>query len=152
MMFRAGFAGGIAAMGLATSAAAQAIPSACPGTPLSIYFASGEATASPQTRVLILRIGETAANCGADRIDLVAHISAADGARAVAVALERLNKVASELVAQGLPADRIRVAARAPEQGERVAGPDQIDVLIRKAEATGREPARSIDVMSPSSI
>ena len=62
------------------------VESACPGAPLSLYFASGDVTASPQTDVLIGRIGETATTCQADRIDLIAHIDAtADGDRAVRV-------------------------------------------------------------------
>jgi len=123
-------------------AAAQAAADACPPAPLSIYFASGDIKASPQTEALIVRIGDTATRCQADSIDLVAHIDfKVDGERAVTVALERLAKVARDLVARGLPADRIRVAARAPMQGEPVAGPNQINVLIRKSEDADRHVA-----------
>ncbi len=62
-----------------------------------------------------------------------------DGERAVSVALERLARVADDLVAQGISPDRIRVAARAVKAGEAAtASLNQIDVLFRKAEA---EPA-----------
>jgi outer membrane protein OmpA-like peptidoglycan-associated protein len=116
-------------------AAAQTASDSCPPAPLSIYFASGDIKASPQTEALIVRIGDTATRCQADTIDLVAHIDfKVDGERAVTIALERLAKVAHDLVARGLPADRIRVAARAPMKGEPVAGPNQINVLIRKSE------------------
>jgi hypothetical protein len=118
--------------------------SACPAAPLSIYFASGDVTGSLHTVVLIERIGETAANCQADRIDLVAHIDAkVDGDRAVAVALERLNNVANELVARGLPANRIQVAARASQRDELLAGPNQINVHIRKVTTTPVEAPKS---------
>lgn len=136
-----GLAGAVTGVFLVPAAAqAPPEPAVCPAAPLSIYFASGDVTASPQAEVLMVRIGETAATCHADRIDLIAHIDAAvDGDRAVAVALERLTKVAGELVALGFPTERIRVAARAPEQGERVVGPNQIDVVIRKTGAPSPE-------------
>lgn len=143
MLRRWGVALGLTGVLLAPALAQTDAEQACPGAPLSIYFASGDATASLYTEVLIVRIGETATSCRADRIDLIAHIdTVADGERAVTVALERLNKVAGELVARGLPADRIRIAARAPEQGERMAGPNQIDVVIRKIGAPSGEPVR----------
>lgn len=120
----------------AASASAQSAPEAsCPRSPLSIYFASGDVTASPQTQELLGRIGETVSACAPDRIDLIAHIDATvDGAQAVTVALQRLSMVAADLVARGLSADRIRVAARAPEAGEPVVGPNQINILFRKSE------------------
>ena len=127
----------VTAAGAIAQTATAAQPTSCPGAPLSIYFAAGDVSTSPQAQELIGRIGETAATCHADRIDLVAHIDAkVDGDRAVTVALERLNRVAGDLVARGLPADRIRIAARAPEVGEMVAGPNQVNVLIRKAGET----------------
>lgn len=132
----------VTAAGAMAQTATAAQPASCPGTPLSIYFAAGDVRTSPQAQELIGRIGETAATCHADRIDLVAHIDAkVDGDRAVTVALERLNQVAADLVARGLPADRIRIAARAAEVGEMVAGPNQVNVLIRKSgEAVGVAP------------
>ena len=131
----------VAATGAMAQTASAVQPVSCPGAPLSIYFAAGDVSTSPQAQELIGRIGETAETCHADRIDLIAHIDAKDGQRAVTVALERLNRVAVDLVAQGLPADRIRIAARAPEVGEMVAGPNQVNVLIRKSgEAAGAAP------------
>jgi hypothetical protein len=115
-----------------SKAAAEA---SCPRSPVSIYFASGDVTGSAEAQALLVRIGDTATRCEADTIDLIAHIDPkADGDRAVTVALERLNKVARDLIASGLPAGRIRIAARAPEPGEPVAGPNQINVVIRKSE------------------
>ncbi len=106
--------------------------SSCPRGALSIYFASGDATASPQAQALIGKIGETASSCGPDRVDLIARIdTATDGDRAVAVALERLGTVAADLVSHGLSADRIRVAALSAvnPQGPRL---NQIDVVFSK--------------------
>jgi hypothetical protein len=112
-----------------------ATETSCPRSPVSIYFASGDVNGSPEALALLVRLGDTAARCEADTIDLIAHIDPkADGDRAVTVALERLNKVARDLIARGLPAGRIRIAARAPEPGEPVAGPNQINVVIRKSE------------------
>ena len=45
----------------------------CPPTPVSVYFASGEVTASPQTQALLGKIRQTATSCQPDRIDLVAE-------------------------------------------------------------------------------
>lgn len=86
----------------------------CPGGRLSIYYARGDATASDQALVLIARIGEAAAQCQPDGIDLITEINAAnDGedARAVSLALARLSNVAEALIAEGVSAGRIRVAA-----------------------------------------
>ena len=121
-----------------SKAAAEA---SCPHAPVSIYFASGDVNGSPEALALLVRIGDTATRCEADTIDLIAHIDpSADGDRAVTVALERLNKVARDLIARGLPAGRIRIAARAPEPGEPVAGPNQINVVIRKSEEAPAAP------------
>jgi hypothetical protein len=136
----------IAAAGLfllpaTASAQKSASEATCPRAPVSIYFASGDVTGSPEAQALLIRIGDTATRCEADTIDLIAHIDPqADGDRAVTVALERLNKVARDLIARGLPAGRIRIAARAPEPGEPIAGPNQINVVIRKSEETPAPP------------
>ncbi len=122
---------------VATSARAQTVSSApeyasCPRGSLSIYFASGETVASPQALALIDRISETAASCQPDGIDLVARInSRVDGPRALQLALTRLSAVADDLVAKGVSADRIRVAAQAA--GSPAPSLNQIDVLLRKA-------------------
>jgi hypothetical protein len=125
----------------AGAAAAQTVEpataaDACPRNILKIYFASGDVNASPETEALIGRIGETASTCGPDNLDLVAHFDVSvDGDRAVSLALERLARVADDLVAQGISADRIRVAARAVKAGEAAtASLNQVDVLFRKAD------------------
>ncbi|MDP3493884.1 MAG: hypothetical protein Q8R82_12280 [Hyphomonadaceae bacterium] len=138
MMRILGFIGASVALVLsATGARAQtaSAPSefvSCPRARLSIYFASGQITASPEALALIGRISETAANCQPDRIDLVARIDArADGKRAVELALARLSAVADDLIAKGVSVESIRIAAQA-------AGPapsptfNQIDVLFKK--------------------
>jgi hypothetical protein len=140
---------------LPASATAQkaASEASCPRAPVSIYFASGDVNGSPEALALLVRIGDTATRCEADTIDLIAHIDPqADGDRAVTVALERLNKVARDLIGRGLPAGRIRIAARAPEPGEPVAGPNQINVVIRKSEdapAAPPPPSRLTPPLTP---
>lgn len=104
----------------------------CPRARLSIYFASGETTVLPEALALIGRIGETAANCQPDGIDLVARVDArVDGDRALAVALARLSEVADDLVEQGIAVERIRVAAQA--SGGLASSINQIDILFRKS-------------------
>src|ERR1041384_6512798 len=90
----------------AGAAAAQTVEpatatDACPRNILKIYFASGDVNASPETEALIGRIGEAASACTPDNLDLVAHFDVSlDGERAVSLALERLARVADDLVAQ----------------------------------------------------
>lgn len=109
--------------------------SACPRGPLSIYFASGDSTASPQAQALIGKIGETATSCQPDRIDLIARIdTATDGDSAVAVALARLNTVVANLVSHGLSADHIRVAALSSVNPQEPML-NQIDVVFAKDDA-----------------
>lgn len=104
----------------------------CPRARLSIYFASGETTATPEALALIGRIGETAADCQPDGIDLVARVDfRVDGDRALALALARLSEVADDLVEQGISVERIRVAAQA--SGGTASAINQIDVLFRKS-------------------
>jgi len=142
MMRFSRFLGVTLALVLSGTAALAQAPSttsefaSCPRGRLSIYFASGDATASPQALVLLGRISETAASCHPDGIDLVARIdSRVDGERAMSLALARLSAVAADLVANGVPVERIRVAAQA---GKGTAAPSltQIDVLFRKAGET----------------
>lgn len=123
------------------SAATDSEYTSCPRGTLAIYFASGDTTASPQAEALIGRVSEAVATCQADGIDLIAHIDTrVDGDRAVAVALARLNTVAANLIAQGVPVERIRVAAQA---GVAPAAPtlNQIDILFRKSGAATDEVA-----------
>ncbi len=123
-------------------AALDASADLCPRNALKIYFASGDVIASPQAEALIGKIGETASSCLPDNIDLVAHFdTVADGDRAVSVALERLSRVAADLVSRGISSDRIRIAARAARVGEVPASSlNQIDVLFRKADPAAAEP------------
>lgn len=138
---------------LPATAVAEKPEASCPRSPVSIYFASGDVTGSPEAHALLVRVGDTATRCEADTIDLIAHIDPqADGDRAVTVALERLNKIARDLIARGLPAGRIRIAARAPEPGEPVAGPNQINIVIRKSEdapTTPQPPSRLTQPATP---
>ncbi len=108
----------------------------CPHGRLSIYYASGEADASPQAEALIGLISEHAARCNADGVDLIARIDArVDGANALTLALQRLSAVAADLVAKGVPVDRIRVAAQSAKTPAS-ASITQVDVIFRKADET----------------
>ena len=147
MMRIPGFIGAFGVLVLSMAGAgAQTVSSAseyvsCPRGRLSIYFASGETTASPEAEALISRISETAANCQPDGIDLVARIDArVDGEHAVTFALARLAAVADDLIAQGVAVDRIRVAAQSNgiSPGSTL---NQIDVLFRKAAETADDVA-----------
>jgi hypothetical protein len=123
-----------------TSASTSADVS-CPRGRLSIYFSSGDTTASAQSEALIDRIGETAASCNPDGIDLLARVDTrVDGDQALSVALIRLGKVADDLVARGVPVDRIRIAAQSASVtaalGLAAPNLNQIDVLFRKSSET----------------
>lgn len=101
------------------SAAAQSSPadtatSSCTDQRLSIYYKRGEAEATSQALDLIAHISNEAARCKPDGIDLVTDIdTSAEGGdkQAIALALARLNSVAEALIANGVPASRIRMAA-----------------------------------------
>jgi hypothetical protein len=137
-----------AAIGLMAGASARAdtpkpAPSACPRGPVSIYFATGDVTPSPQTQAVLGKVSETAGDCAADRFDIVAHVDAAEGEHALALALDRLKLVADELVLLGLPASQIRVATDTPDPDRRASvGHRQIDIRFWKGEdAPAREDA-----------
>lgn len=109
--------------------------SSCPSDRLSIYYARGDAAPSAQAQVLIARIGDEAAQCQPDGIDLVTEIDTSgdgDGAHAIALALARLNNIAEALIAKGVPADRIRVAAQ-PSDDLMRAPMGEVGVLFRKS-------------------
>jgi hypothetical protein len=109
---------------------AAEVLAACPSGLLSVYYARGEATPSDETISLISRIGAEAAACQPDGIDLVTQIDNSGEADAVPLALARLGNVASELIASGVPADRIRLAAR---PGGASASPmGEVSVIFRK--------------------
>jgi hypothetical protein len=116
----------------------EAIPVSCPSEMLSIYYARGDATPSAQAKVLFARIGDEAARCQPDGVDLITNIdTSADGghAPAIALALTRLNTVAEALIAQGVPADRIRLAAQANTDVMR-APMGEVGVIFRKSGAS----------------
>ena len=130
-----GFSAVLLLTGTVAGAQTRVSPSeyvSCPHARLSIYFASGETTATPEALALIGRIGEAAADCQPDGIDLVARVDArVDGDRALALALARLAEVADDLVEQGVAVERIRVAAQA--SGGAASAINQIDILFRKS-------------------
>lgn len=127
-----------AAFGLMAGAAAHADtpaspPSSCPRGPVSIYFSTGDITASPQTQAVLGKVRETAGECAADRFDIVAHVDAAEGEHALALALERLKLVVEQLVSLGLPAGQIRLATDAPDTDRRAdVGRRQLDIQFWK--------------------
>ena len=119
----------------AQSALAQTSPAAitsavCPSGLLSVYYARGEATPSEETVSLIGRIGADAAACQPDGIDLVTQVDNAGEEDAVPLALARLGNVASELIASGVPADRIRLTAR--PGGASTSPMGEVSVIFRK--------------------
>jgi hypothetical protein len=152
-----------AAVGLMAGAASHAdtpaAPTACPRDPVSVYFAAGDITASPQTQAVLGKVKEAAGECAADRFDIVAHVDAAEGDLALALALERLKSVADQLVALGLPAMQIRVATDTPDVDHRTdVGRRQLDIQFWKQgeravrEDAGADHLRVILVQRPTAI
>ena len=124
------FAPPILAQSSTQATPAAEVLAACPSGLLSVYYARGEATPSEETVSLISRIGAEAAACQPDGIDLVTQIDNTGEEEAVPLALARLGNVASELIASGVPADRIRLAAR---PGGASASPmGEVSVIFRK--------------------
>ncbi len=106
----------------------------CPIGPVSIYFAAGDVTPSPQSRAVLDKICEAADTCAADQIEVVAHVDTGEGEGALRFALKRLQLVSDQLVALGLPAARIRTATDAPDVDQRTdVGRRQIDILFGRA-------------------
>lgn len=135
----------IAASAMAQAAPVEQSPSPCPGDRLSIYYAHGDASPSAQALVLIARIGDEAARCQPDGIDLVTDIDTSgdgDGTHAVALALARLNNVAEALIARGVPADRIRVAAQ-PGADLMRSPLGEVGVLFRKSRVSAGDASAS---------
>lgn len=119
-----------AQLALAQTSPAAITSAACPSGLLSVYYARGEATPSEETVSLIGRIGAEAAACQPDGIDLVTQIDNSGEEDAVPLALARLGNVASELIASGVPADRIRLAAR--PGGVSTSPMGEVSVIFRK--------------------
>lgn len=123
----------------------------------TIYYPHGEATPTEQAQLVISRIGEEAARCRPQAVDLVTRIdTSAEGPNAIALAMTRLNGVAAALVAGGVPADRIRIAAQGDEAviGEALARSpmSEIVVLFRQAPNGADEaaaPAPGPVILSP---
>lgn len=136
---------GLAALALASAEAqsspADAAPAACTGDRLSIYYKRGEAEATSQALDLIAHISAEASRCKPAGIDLVTDIdTSAEGGdkQAIALALARLNSVAEALIANGVPADRIRMAA-SPDADVMHPPMGEVGVLFRKSTVTAGE-------------
>lgn len=135
---------GAVALAQAPADAAQLSGAECPVGPVSIYFASGDVTPSPQSRAVLDKIRHAADACATDQIEVVAHVDAAEGPGALRFALQRLQLVSDRLVALGLPATRIRTATDAPDSDQRTdVGRRQIDIMIGRPE--DRAPAVPAD-------
>lgn len=126
----------VASIALVQTTFAQTAPAAatvqsCPSGLLSVYYARGESTPSDETVALIGRIGAQAAACLPDAIDLVTDIDTeGEDSAAVQLALARLGDVASALIAKGVPADHIRLAARAT--GASASPMGEVSVIFRR--------------------
>ena len=122
-------------MAAAQNAHADASPAPCTGERVSIYYARGEAQPTLQALDLIEHIGDEASRCKPDGIDLVTDIdTSAEGGdtQAITLALARLNSVAKALIANGVPADRIRMAA-SPDADVMHPPMGEVGVVFRKS-------------------
>lgn len=148
-----GISGAICLAAIGASAAAAQPPAVeseqvvCPRDALTIYYARGESVASEQAQVLISRIGVEAQQCRPDAIDLITAIDTSrEGDGALTVAMARLHGVAAALVADGFPAERIRIAAQSDPQSSPLA---EITVLFRKSEAAADTAAAPVRKPNP---
>ena len=105
----------------------------CPAGAVSVYFAEGVSLVSEETRSLIGKVGETARACDAGTVDLIAWVDPGEGGGALSLALDRLKIVAAELGAQGLPLERLRIAARTASGADASPGPRNVKIFIRGA-------------------
>ena len=115
--------------------AVETAPAACTGDRLSIYYKRGAAAATSQALDLIAHISDEASRCNPDGIDLVTDIdTSAEGGdkQAIALALARLNDVAAALIANGVPAGRIRMAA-SPDADIMHPPMGEVGVMFRKS-------------------
>ncbi len=125
----------------AQSPLADAAPASCTGERLSVYYKRGEAEATSQALDLIAHISNEASRCKPDGIDLVTDIdTSAEGGdkQAITLALARLNSVAEALIANGVPADRIRMAA-SPDADVMHPPMGEVGVMFRKSVVTAAE-------------
>jgi len=99
----------------------------------TVYYPHGESAPTEQARIVISRIGEEAARCRPQAIDLVTRIDpGAEGPGAISLAMSRLNGVAEALVAGGVPAERIRLAAQGDDAviGEGLARSPMSEIVV----------------------
>lgn len=162
-MLRSFFLLGAAAMlaGSVCDAGAQAslvdTPSTCASERLSIYYARGEATPTAQALEVIAYIGSEASRCNPDGIDIVTDIdTSAEGGdgQAVALALARLHSVAAALISNGVPADRIRMAA-SPDADVMHPPMGEVGIMFRRDPVMpdhASAPRRSMPKLLPGSI
>ena len=135
LLCAAGIASAALASANAQTSAADAAPAACTGDRLSIYYKRGEAEATSQALDLIAHISREASRCKPDGIDLVTDIdTSAEGGdkQAIGLALARLNNVAEALIANGVPAARIRMAA-SPDADVMHPPMGEVGVMFRKS-------------------
>lgn len=118
----------------------------------TIYFPHGEDVPTEQARLMMSRIGEEAARCHPQAIDLVTRIdSGAEGSSAITLAMSRLNGVAQALVASGVPADRIRIAAQGDEAviGEALARSPMSEIVVIFRQASNGAGAAAAPASGP---
>lgn len=145
LLCAAGFASAAPLTAGAQSSPADTAPAACTGERLSIYYKRGEAEATSQALDLIAHISDEASRCKPDGIDLVTDIdTSAEGGdkQAIALALARLNSVAEALIANGVPADRIRMAA-SPDADIMHPPMGEVGVVFRKSAVAAGEASAS---------
>ncbi len=106
----------------------------CPERPVSVYFSSGNMSASPETLTVLGRIGEAAQSCRPDHVDLVAYVNPGiEGDGALSLSLGRLDTIAKELAATGVPMPALRTATK--HVAEAGAGTlIQIDIVMRRSD------------------
>ncbi|MEZ6031351.1 MAG: hypothetical protein R3C46_16620 [Hyphomonadaceae bacterium] len=120
----------------ASAAAAQTVAPAaeavCPGEPMSVYFASGEATLTAEGRSLVERLVDQAIACRAEGIDIITRINTGvDGEHAISLALARLNGISHDFVSRGVSPESIRIAAQ-PGDDIFPPGMSEVEVIFRK--------------------
>lgn len=123
----------VAALLAAQAAFGDPAPGGCRFGAQTIYYSHGEAVPTEQARLVIARIGEEAVRCRPQAVDLVTRIdNAAEGPAAIGLAVSRLREVAEALVASGVPADRIRIAAQGDEAviGEALARSPMSEIVV----------------------
>jgi uncharacterized protein YejL (UPF0352 family) len=125
-----GLAAVAASSALAQPTVAETTSQSCTSSLHSVYYARGESTASREAVTLIGHIGAQAAACEPEGIDLLTAIDVEGEHGAVQLALARLGNVASELIASGVPAERIRLAAR--PAGSFASPMGEVSIIIRK--------------------